>query len=213
MLKSVIIWGARGYAKVLRELVERIGFAIFDNDSSVAAPFREIPVFYGLEGFQRWRTQQADSTVAGLVAIGGAGGKARLEIQRLLESYQVMPLTAVHPTCFVSGDTVMGSGCHVLAHATICADVRMGDACMINTASTVDHECVLGDGVHIASGATLAGCVTVGSYSMIGAGAVVLPHLRIGTNVIVGGGAVVTKDIPDNHVVCGNPARFLRKRS
>ena len=45
---------------------------------------------------------------------------------------------------------------------------------------------------------------------MIGAGAVVLPNLRIGRDAVVGAGAVVTRDVPDNAVVYGNPARVQR---
>ncbi|MDA3849690.1 MAG: DapH/DapD/GlmU-related protein [Spirochaetaceae bacterium] len=41
-------------------------------------------------------------------------------------------------------------------------------------------------------------------------GAVVLPGVTIGENVVVAAGAVVTKDIPDNVVVGGNPARILK---
>lgn len=43
----------------------------------------------------------------------------------------------------------------------------------------------------------------------IGANSVVLPGVVIGNNVIVGAGSVVTKDIPDNSVFAGNPARFM----
>jgi acetyltransferase-like isoleucine patch superfamily enzyme len=36
--------------------------------------------------------------------------------------------------------------------------------------------------------------------------------LTIGSNSIVGAGSVVTKDVPDNAIVCGNPARLLRMK-
>jgi acetyltransferase-like isoleucine patch superfamily enzyme len=45
----------------------------------------------------------------------------------------------------------------------------------------------------------------------IGSGAVILCSLTIGENAIVGAGSVVTKDIPPNTVVAGNPARIIRK--
>ena len=62
-----------------------------------------------------------------------------------------------------------------------------------------------------ASGLELAFPITIGDHVWIGAGAIVLPGVTIGDNVVVGAGSVVTKDIPDNQVVAGNPARFIRE--
>jgi len=47
----------------------------------------------------------------------------------------------------------------------------------------------------------------------IGANSTILPHVTIGKNVLVGAGSVVTKDVPDNCVVAGNPARVLKNVS
>ena len=44
----------------------------------------------------------------------------------------------------------------------------------------------------------------------IGSGATILSKVTVGTNAIVGAGSVVTKDVPDNAIVAGNPAKFLR---
>ncbi|MGH9356869.1 MAG: transferase, partial [Terriglobia bacterium] len=44
----------------------------------------------------------------------------------------------------------------------------------------------------------------------IGSGATVLSKVTIGENAIVGAGSVVTRDVPANTVVAGNPARFLK---
>jgi acetyltransferase-like isoleucine patch superfamily enzyme len=45
----------------------------------------------------------------------------------------------------------------------------------------------------------------------IGTGATILPNTCIGENAIVGAGSVVTKDVPPNAIVAGNPARVLRR--
>jgi acetyltransferase-like isoleucine patch superfamily enzyme len=44
----------------------------------------------------------------------------------------------------------------------------------------------------------------------IGSGATILSNIHIGENAIVGAGSVVTKDVPANSVVAGNPAKILR---
>lgn len=52
--------------------------------------------------------------------------------------------------------------------------------------------------------------VYVGNFTQIGAGAIILPGVRIGSKVIVGAGAVVAKNVPDNSVVVGVPARPIK---
>lgn len=211
--KNLVIWGASGHAKVLNEFMGRIGYqviAVFDNNPEVLSPIASLSIYHKEEGFNEWLAQRPDGEVAGLVAIGGANGQARLDIQRYLVSHQIEPVTAIHPTAFVAESARVGSGSHVLANATVCVDVEIAEACIINTATSIDHECVLGKGVHVAPGAVLTGCITVGDFSFIGAGAVVLPRINIGCNVIIGAGSVVTRDIPDGKVVYGNPAKIVR---
>ncbi|MGJ9404217.1 sugar O-acetyltransferase [Arthrobacter sp. KK5.5] len=52
--------------------------------------------------------------------------------------------------------------------------------------------------------------ITIGDNVWIGGGATILPGVAVGENSIVGAGAVVTKDVPANTVVVGNPARVAR---
>ena len=54
--------------------------------------------------------------------------------------------------------------------------------------------------------------MTVRRGADIGTSAVLLPGVTVGENAIVGAGAVVTKDVPDNAIVAGVPARFQRWR-
>lgn len=51
----------------------------------------------------------------------------------------------------------------------------------------------------------------IGNNVFVGAGAIVLPGVTIGNNVVIGAGSVVTKDIPNDSVAVGNPARVVKK--
>lgn len=53
--------------------------------------------------------------------------------------------------------------------------------------------------------------VTIGNDVWIGGGAIINPGVTIGNGVIVGSGSIVTKDIPDDVMVAGNPARIIKK--
>ena len=50
----------------------------------------------------------------------------------------------------------------------------------------------------------------IGENCFIGAGAIILPNVTIGDQVIVGAGSVVTKDVPSNCAVGGNPAKVIK---
>lgn len=213
-IKTAIIWGATGQAKVLRECLQQMGItlvALFDNNELVAPPFADVPLFYKQAGLHQW-LQNYDRQIASvgcLVAIGGNCGDDRLKIQSHLQSQGMTPIVARHPTSFVAGNARLGVGSQVLANASVCVDVSIGEACIVNTGAIVDHETVLEPGVHVCPGAYLAGCVLVERCAMVGTGAVVLPRICIGANAVVGAGSVVTRDVPPNVVVAGNPARLL----
>lgn len=54
-----------------------------------------------------------------------------------------------------------------------------------------------------------SGCIEVMNNVFIGSNTIILPNIRIGSNVIIAAGSVVTKDIPDNSVVAGVPAKVI----
>jgi sugar O-acyltransferase (sialic acid O-acetyltransferase NeuD family) len=214
-INRLVLWGASGHAKVLRECMHHGGIevvAVCDRDPSVASPFPEVPIVIGDDAFDHWLQRQSDIASLGfLVAIGGQRGSDRLERHEFLRNRGLTPLIAVHPTAFVAAGVKIGDGSQVLAQAAVCVDVVVGKSCIINTAASVDHECEIGDGAHIGPGARLAGLVHVGRRAMIGIGAMILPRIRIGEDAIVGAGAVVLNDVEPSRTVVGNPARAVTR--
>ena len=97
------------------------------------------------------------------------------------------------------------------------------DACDSSIDFCFGHLVTIGDNVTITGTTILAhdastkkvlgyskiGPVTIGNDVFIGYGCIVLPNVSIGNKVIVGAGTVISKDIPDNTVVVGNPYRYL----
>ena len=103
----------------------------------------------------------------------------------------------------------INNGANIFAGAHIANNVIIGIASIIYYNSIITHDCVLGDFVEISPGAILLGKCQIGDFTQIGAGAKILPNIKIGKNVIIGAGAVVTKDVPDNQVLVGVPAKSI----
>jgi UDP-3-O-[3-hydroxymyristoyl] glucosamine N-acyltransferase len=74
----------------------------------------------------------------------------------------------------------------------------------------IAHNVVIGKNTLVVAGSVICGSVEIGENCFIGANSTIRQKLKIGNNVIIGMGAVVTKNIPDNEVWAGNPAKFLK---
>ena len=133
----------------------------------------------------------------------------RNKVFQLLISKNIDVLNVIHNSCLISHNVTLGVGNFISKNVAINPLAKIGNACIINTGAIVEHECIIGDAAHIAPGAVLAGNVIIGEGSFIGANSVIKNEVTIGRNVIIGAGAVVIKDVPDNMVMVGNPARNI----
>ena len=207
-LKTVII-AASGHGKVVLDIlqqnedVEITGF-IDDDHVLHGKGVNGVPVIGNFSMISNM-TGKIDR---GIVAIGD--NHIRAEFFKKLQDIGIQTITAIHPAAIIAKTATVGNGTVVAANAVINPSAEIGENCIINTGATIDHDNFIADHVHISPGVNLAGNVSVSEYSHIGIGASIINGITIGQNVTVGAGAVVTKDVPDNAVVVGMPAKIIK---
>lgn len=115
-----------------------------------------------------------------------------------------------HPSTVIAHSCRWGSGLNVNAGVVVAANTSFGEQVLINRSVSIGHDVVVDNFVTFSPGAVLGGDIRIAEGAFIGINATILPEISIGACAIVGGGAVVTKDVPANSVVVGNPARVVR---
>lgn len=117
----------------------------------------------------------------------------------------------------------IGRDCNICSHCFIESDVLIGDRVTIKNGVQIWDGLRVSDDVFIGPNVSFTNdrfprskqypekylLTTINSGASIGAGAVILPGIEIGSKAMVAAGAVVTKSIPPNSIVVGNPAKII----
>ena len=205
--KEIFVFGASGHAKVVIDIIEQQGLYdiafLVDDDTTL-----KTRTVYGYKVIGGKSELLASGIRLGVVAIGS--NKARQSVSRWLLDNGFERITPIHPSAQLARGVTIGEGTVVMSGVVVNSDSIIGDDVIINTHASIDHDCRIGNAVHIAPRATLCGTVCIGENSFICAGATIIPNLTIGCNVTVGAGSTVIRDIPDNQIVAGSPARVLK---
>ena len=126
----------------------------------------------------------------------------------------------IEPGAVIREQVEIGNNAVIMMGAVINIGAVIGDGSMIDMGAVLGGRATVGKNCHIGAGAVLAGVIEPASATpvivedgvLVGANAVVLEGCHVGRNAVVAAGAIVTADVPENAVVAGCPARFIKMK-
>ena len=213
-LTPIVVFGASGHAKVVIDIVERVGaykvIGLVDSGKPeglewfgyrVLGSEASLPELMSLYGFE-----------AGIVAIGDNWTRYLVVngITKVVTDFRF--IRAIHPSSLLGRGVRIGSGTVIMAGVTINSDTTIGDFCIVNTAASLDHDNELGNFASVAPGVLTGGNVRVGQFAALSIGASIIHGRTVGPHAVVGAGATVIDDIPGYSVAWGTPARVVKQR-
>lgn len=209
----MLIIGAKGFAKEVLEIChqcEDLKNLVFYDDINLDIGTHLFNQFKILKNINEAKLYFETVDCSYTIGIGNPELREKI-YKKFTEIGGVLISTFSKFAIIGSYDVQIGIGTNILSNATISNSVRIGKGCILYYNVIITHDCIIGDFVELSPNVILLGNVEVGSFSHIGSNATILPNVKIGANVIIGAGSVVTKDIPDNCVAVGVPAKIIKQ--
>jgi len=142
-----------------------------------------------------------------------------------VQTAQIGEETIIWQYCVILKRAQIGSNCNINYNVFIENDVKIGNNVTIKSGVQIWDGVIIEDDVFVGPNVTFTNDkyprskqypeqftqTIIREGASIGAGSVLLCGLIIGKNAMIGAGSVVTKNVPDNELWFGNPARFIRK--
>ena len=208
----MLIIGTKGLAKEILEILhlrkELENLYFFDdvNDDVHGNLFKKFPILKTTSEVQKY-FENTDKRFS----IGIGNSQLRERLFNKISALGGKLTSTISPKADIgSYDVEIGKGANILDGVKISNSVKIGIAPIIYYNAIITHDCRIGDFCEISPAANILGRVSIENKTQIGAGAIILPDVKIGSNVTISAGAVVTKNIPDNAIAVGIPARIIK---
>ena len=208
--ERVVILAGPGDGAVVAEAIlqsksagRRIDIVGFLNDSLVPDQIYGFPVLGPLEHWSQF--DEAVTFVWALQRVGDMPARVKRHDDIGIPDHRWA--TIRHPSSVVASSSAIGLGNFIASFVTIQPQVNVGRFVSMRAGASIGHHAVIGDHAYVGPNATMCGHAVLGEGACLGPNAVILERTTVGHYGVVGIGSAVTKDVPANATVMGNPAR------
>ncbi|HLD11235.1 MAG TPA: acetyltransferase [Candidatus Nanoarchaeia archaeon] len=204
-MRNLYIIGTGAQAKYIIEICKDYhiqGLIDILSREHIGKIINGVKVIYFIEDFEN-----LVNNLDGEVIVAYGNNQIKKEIVIRLEAKGYKFATIISKNAYISSFVDIGEGTIINPNVTILPNVNIGKHVIIHSGSVIEHDNELGDFVNIAPMVSTAGNVKIGEESYVYTGSVIIPKVKIGKRVIIGAGSLVLKDIPDDSVVFGVPAK------
>lgn len=205
---KLVIYGTNGSAKEIYDLakmINRWSEIMFLNDYIPAGEFRECKCM----SYEEFKVRYSTEEVEICIAIGEPTAKKVLYEKIKGDGFCLA--TLVCPDAIISPSAVIGEGVIIKYHVIISAEAVIEDNVYIQSNVIVGHNVVVKKHCQLSSYVHISGNTVIEEGVYIGVHCPIRERINIGRNSILSMGAVVLKDVPEEVVVMGNPARVIAK--
>lgn len=212
-MRSIII-GAGTYGEVylayLQEAgVEIVGF-VDDNPDLQGISVKDLPVLGKISDLEHLKRELELEAV--YCPIGN--NKLRVKFLEYARSLGYKTPCFIHSSVLIHPSVSIGEGVYILLGAKIMPYTVVDDYVMISMNALVAHHNHLYKGTFISTGVNFGASINAHENTYIGIGATIMTGIHnLGKDCVVGAGAVVIRDVPDNAVVAGVPAKVIKINS
>ncbi len=217
-MKKVVILGGRGIGMIAASVAQDLGYFEvlgFLNDV--------VPVGKTVGVYKKHKVLGTTEDVATYLKdkdvyffIGYIGMKNEKEVFEKISNLKIPRerfATLIHPTAIIPrGYCNIGYGVLIAPLAQLSPDTTIEDNCILLPNSFLGHDSTMRRFSHITANAVVGGNVTLGRGAHVGTNATIRENVTIGDFSIVGSGSVVLKDVPNNSIYIGNPAKLLKQK-